>query len=30
MDKIIGWLLVVSAVATVYLSYLDPTRVYVG
>lgn len=30
MDKVIGWLLVVSAVATVYLSYLDPTRVFVG
>jgi len=30
MDKIIGWLLVVSAVVTVYLSYLDPTRIYVG
>jgi hypothetical protein len=30
MDKIIGWLLVVSAVVTIYLSYLDPTRIYVG
>ncbi len=30
MDKVIGWLLVVSAVATVYLSFLDPTRVFVG
>ncbi len=30
MDKIIGWLLVVSAVVTVYLSFLDPTRVFVG
>ena len=30
MEKIIAWLLVVSAVATVYLSYLDPTRVFVG
>ena len=30
MDKVIGWLLVVSAVATVYLSYLDPARVFVG
>ena len=30
MDKVIAWLLVVSAVATVYLSYLDPTRVFVG
>ena len=30
MDKVIAWLLVVSAIATVYLSYLDPTRVFVG
>jgi hypothetical protein len=30
MEKIIAWLLVVSAVATVYLSFLDPTRVFVG
>jgi hypothetical protein len=30
MDKIIGLLLVVSALATIYLSYLDPTRVFVG
>jgi hypothetical protein len=30
MDKIIGLLLVVIAVATIYLSYLDPTRVIVG
>ena len=30
MDKIIGWLLVVSAIVTVYLSFLDPTRVFVG
>jgi hypothetical protein len=30
MDKIIGALLVVSAVATVYLSFLDPSRVFVG
>ena len=30
MDKIIGWLLLASAVVTVYLSYLDPTRVFVG
>jgi hypothetical protein len=30
MDKVIGWLLVVSAVVTVYLSFLDPTRVFVG
>ena len=30
MDKIIGVLLVVSAVVTIMLSFLDPTRVYVG
>ncbi len=30
MDKVIGWLLVVSAVATIYLSFLDPARVFVG
>jgi hypothetical protein len=30
MEKIIAWLLVVSAVVTVYLSFLDPTRVFVG
>ena len=30
MDKVIGWLIVASALATIYLSYLDPTRVYVG
>ena len=30
MDKIIGILLVFSAFATVYLSYLDPTRLFVG
>jgi hypothetical protein len=30
MEKIIAWLLVVSAVATLYLSFLDPTRVFVG
>lgn len=30
MDKIIGALLVVSAFATIYLSYLDPTRLFVG
>jgi len=29
MEKIIGWLLVVSAAATIYLSFLDPTRVFV-
>ena len=30
MDRVIGVLLVVSAVVTIYLSYLDPTRVFVG
>jgi len=30
MDKIIAWLLVASAVATIYLSFLDPARVFVG
>jgi len=30
MEKIIAWLLVVSAVVTVYLSFFDPTRVFVG
>ena len=30
MEKIIGLLLVVSAVATIYLSWLDPARMYVG
>jgi len=30
MDKIIGILLVVSAVVTIMLSYLDPTKVFVG
>lgn len=30
MEKIIAWLLVVSAAATIYLSFLDPTRVFVG
>jgi len=30
MDKVIGILLVVSAVVTVMLSFLDPTRVFVG
>lgn len=30
MDKIIGVLLLVSAVVTIYLSFLDPTRVFVG
>ncbi len=30
MEKVIAWLLVVAAVSTIYLSYLDPTRVFVG
>mgnify|MGYP003957173223 CR=1 FL=1 len=30
MDKVIGVLLVVSAIVTIMLSYLDPTRVFVG
>ena len=30
MDKIIGLLLVVSAVLTIYLSFFDSARVYVG
>lgn len=30
MDKIIGIMLVVSAVASIMLSFLDPTRVFVG
>ncbi len=30
MEKLIAWLLVASAVATFYLSYLDPTRIFVG
>ena len=30
MDKVIGWLLVVSAAVTIYLSFLDPSRVFVG
>jgi len=30
MDKIIGIMLVVSAVVTIMLSYLDPARVFVG
>jgi len=30
MDKIIAWMLVVSAVMTVLLSFFDPTRVFVG
>lgn len=30
MDRIIGLLLVVTAIVTIYLSYLDPSRVCVG
>ena len=30
MDRVIGILLAVSAVVTIMLSYLDPTRVFVG
>jgi hypothetical protein len=30
MDKVIGVLLVITAVATIMLSFLDSTRVYVG
>jgi hypothetical protein len=30
MDKIIGIMLAISAVATIMLSFLDPTRVFVG
>jgi len=30
MDKIIGWLMVASAVVSIYLSFGDPTRVFVG
>jgi hypothetical protein len=30
MDKVIGVLLVVTAVATIMLSFLDSTRVFVG
>jgi hypothetical protein len=30
MEKVIAWLLVVSAVVTIYLSFFDPTRVFVG
>ena len=30
MDKIIGVLLVITAVVTVLLSYLDSSRVFVG
>jgi len=30
MDKIIGIMLVTAAAVTIMLSFLDPTRVYVG
>ena len=30
MDKIIGIMLVISAVVTIMLSFFDSTRVYVG
>lgn len=30
MEKIIGGILFITALATIYLSFLDPTRVYVG
>jgi len=30
MDKIIGIMLAISAVVTIMLSFLDPTRVFVG
>jgi hypothetical protein len=30
MDKVIGILLVITAVVTIMLSYLDSTRVFVG
>ncbi len=30
MDKVIGLLLVITAVATIMLTYLDSTRVFVG
>ncbi len=30
MDKVIGWLLVASALMTIYLSFLDPTRIFIG
>lgn len=30
MDKVIGVLLAVAAVVTIYLSYFDSTRVFVG
>ena len=30
MDKIIGYLLLISAGMTVYLTFFDPTRLFVG
>ena len=30
MDRVIGILLAISAVVTIYLSYFDTTRVFVG
>jgi len=30
MDKVIGIMLVISAVVTIMLSFLDSTRVFVG
>jgi len=30
MDRIIGIMLLVSAVASIMLSFLDPTKVFVG
>jgi hypothetical protein len=30
MDRIIGILLVAAATISIYLSFLDPTRIYIG
>jgi hypothetical protein len=30
MEKLIAWLLLLSAVVSIYLTYLDPTRVFIG
>jgi hypothetical protein len=30
MDRVIGVLLAISAVITIWLSFFDPTRVFVG
>jgi uncharacterized membrane protein YobD (UPF0266 family) len=30
MDKVIGWLLVASALLSIYLSYFDPSRIFIG